>query len=170
MAERGYALLGYAAAGATAGVLLATRVREKAVLPGGHTVYAVTDSAWAMVPLQVRGRVRGSLFAGWACCCCCCVRRSCDCGSSAGMQCCTGGTQARLCRVPLSDHVLPLQNEAADAAAAAALAGLPPPRADGDFWRAMQQFTLNNAHYYCETADISRPFPRCVPVKLCKCI
>lgn len=70
MAERGYALLGYAAAGATAGVLLATRVREKAVLPGGHTVYAVTDSAWAMVPLQVRGRVRGSLFAGWACCCC----------------------------------------------------------------------------------------------------
>jgi len=53
------------------------------------------------------------------------------------------------------------QNEAADAAAAAALAGLPPPRADGDFWRTMQQFTLNNAHYYCETADISRPFPRC---------
>lgn len=102
VAERGYALLGYGAAGATAGVLLATRVREKAVLPGGHTVYAVTDSAWAMVPLQ---------------------------------------------------------NEAADAAAAAALAGLPPPRADGDFWRAMQQFTLNNAHYYCETADISRPFP-----------
>lgn len=55
VAERGYALLGYAAAGATAGVLLATRVREKAVLPGGHTVYAVTDSAWVMVPLQVRG-------------------------------------------------------------------------------------------------------------------
>lgn len=56
-----------------------------------------------------------------------------------------------------------LQNEAADAAMAAAAAGLPPPRAAAaaqEFWRALQQFTLNNAHYYCETADISRPFPR----------
>ncbi|KAL4443884.1 hypothetical protein ABPG75_011621 [Micractinium tetrahymenae] len=103
--ERGYALLGYAVAGPTAGLLLATRVREKAVLPGGHTVYAVTDSQWTLVPLQ---------------------------------------------------------NEAADAAMAAAAAGLPPPRAATaaqEFWRALQQFTLNNAHYYCETADISRPFP-----------
>ena len=44
----------------------------------------------------------------------------------------------------------------------AALAGLPPPRRSAEFWRALQQFTLNNAHYYCETADISRPFPRWV--------
>ncbi|PSC67116.1 putative phosphoinositide phosphatase SAC9 isoform X1, partial [Micractinium conductrix] len=100
--ERGYALLGYAVAGPAAGVLLATRVRDKALLPGGHTVYAVTDSQWTSVPLQ---------------------------------------------------------NEAADAAAVAALAGLPPPRRSAEFWRALQQFTLNNAHYYCETADISRPFP-----------
>ena len=55
---------------------------------------------------------------------------------------------------------MPAQNEAADVAAAAALAGLPPPKQDLEFWRALQQFTLNNAHYYCETADISRPFPR----------
>ncbi|EFN60062.1 hypothetical protein CHLNCDRAFT_133330 [Chlorella variabilis] len=103
LVERGCALLGFVAAGPAAGVLLATRVREKAVLPGGHTVYAVTDSQWLIVPLQ---------------------------------------------------------NEAADAAQAAALAGLPPPRSgDVEFWRALQQFTLNNAHYYCETADISRPFP-----------
>ena len=54
MAERGCALLGYVAAGGLAGVLLATRAREKAVLPGGHTVYAVTDSQWTLVPLQVR--------------------------------------------------------------------------------------------------------------------
>lgn len=52
--ERGYALLGYAAAGPHAGLLLATRVREKAVLPGGHVVYAVTDSQWVLAPLQVR--------------------------------------------------------------------------------------------------------------------
>ncbi|KAL4449511.1 hypothetical protein ABPG77_007155 [Micractinium sp. CCAP 211/92] len=105
LVERGCALLGYAVAGPTAGLLLATRVREKAVLPGGHTVYAVTDSQWTLVPLQ---------------------------------------------------------NEAADAALAATAAGLPPLRvavAAQEFWRALQQFTLNNAHYYCETADISRPFP-----------
>jgi hypothetical protein len=64
----------------------------------------------------------------------------------------------------LSPTPVALQNEAADAATAAALAGLPPPGRGGadaaDFWRALQQFTLNNAHYYCETADISRPFPR----------
>lgn len=64
----------------------------------------------------------------------------------------------------------PPQNESADAAAAAALAGLPPPKADADFWRAVQQFTLNNAHYYCETADVSRPFPRCgTPVQATAC-
>lgn len=66
MAERGCALLGYAVAGPTAGLLLATRVREKAVLPGGHTVYAVTDSQWTLVPLQVRGGV--ALLAGWQGC------------------------------------------------------------------------------------------------------
>ena len=28
----------------------------------------------------------------------------------------------------------------------------------------LQSFTLNNAHYYCETADITRPFPSSHPV------
>lgn len=41
-----------AAVGATAGLLLATRVREKGVLPGGHTVHLVTDSQWVLIPLQ----------------------------------------------------------------------------------------------------------------------
>eukprot|EP00887_Chlorella_sp_A99_P003928 scaffold11.g3928.t1 len=102
--ERGHALLGYAAVGATAGLLLATRVREKGVLPGGHALHLVTDSQWVLVPLA---------------------------------------------------------NDAASEVYAAALAGAAPPpaRQDQDFWRAVQQFTLNNAHYYCETADISRPFP-----------
>lgn len=66
--------------------------------------------------------------------------------------------------LPVSHRHRPflLQNESADAAQAAVLAGLPPPKGDVDFWRTLQQFTLNNAHYYCETADISRPFPRWV--------
>lgn len=59
LAERGSALLGYVMAGPAAGVLLATRSKEKAVLPGGHTVYAVTDSQWIIVPLLVRNARRG---------------------------------------------------------------------------------------------------------------
>jgi hypothetical protein len=52
-AERGSALLGYVVAGPCAGVLLATRSKQKAMLPGGHTVYVVTDSQWVIVPLLV---------------------------------------------------------------------------------------------------------------------
>ena len=157
-------------------MLLATHVREKAVLPGGHTVYAVTDSAWVMVPLQVRGLSWG--IAAWVCSCCdsrawvlardpavvlardpAVASQMC----SRLLQMCSRLLQATQHRN--QPYALPLlQNEAADAAAAAALAGLPPPKADVDFWRALQQFTLNNAHYYCETADISRPFPRCACV------
>lgn len=54
VAQRGCALLGYVAAGGTAGVCLATRMRKKATLPGGHAVYLVTDSQWVLIPLQVR--------------------------------------------------------------------------------------------------------------------
>jgi len=76
--ERGYALLGYAVAGPAAGLLLATRVREKAVLPGGHTVYAVTDSQWAVVPLQVRWvRATPSVLRVEAWCRCCPVCNCC---------------------------------------------------------------------------------------------
>lgn len=161
LVERGCALLGYAVAGPTAGLLLATRVREKAVLPGGHTVYAVTDSQWTLVPLQVRsGAWQGGagLLAsqqGW---------------SSHGVPvpgaaCCRGSRMLPIVhQPPVHLPALFAQNEAADAALAATAAGLPPPRAAvaaQEFWRALQQFTLNNAHYYCETADISRPFPRC---------
>ena len=28
----------------------------------------------------------------------------------------------------------------------------------------MQRYTLNNAHYFCETADVTRPFPSRVEV------
>ena len=53
VALRGCALLGYVAAGCTAGVLLATRVRKKCTLPGGHAVFLVVDSQWVLIPLQV---------------------------------------------------------------------------------------------------------------------
>ena len=65
MVERGYALLGYAVAGGTAGVLLATRVRDKVVLPGGHVVYLVADSQWTLVPLQVGYTRRASCGLCW---------------------------------------------------------------------------------------------------------
>lgn len=67
-AERGSALLGYVVAGPCAGVLLATRSKPKATLPGGHTVYAVTDSQWVIVPLLVSaaaGRATPPTQSAW---------------------------------------------------------------------------------------------------------
>ena len=52
--ERGVALLGYAAIGSAGLVLLATRMRPAAVLPGGHVVRLVAESRWVTVPLQAR--------------------------------------------------------------------------------------------------------------------
>ncbi len=51
--ERGCALLGYAPIGHMAFVVLATRVRPAATLPGGHLVRLVAESRWLQVPLQV---------------------------------------------------------------------------------------------------------------------
>lgn len=52
--DRGCALLGYAPIGPVAFVVLATRVRPAATLPGGHLVRLVADSKWLHVPLQVQ--------------------------------------------------------------------------------------------------------------------
>ncbi len=51
--ERGCALLGYAPIGHLAFVVLATRVRPAATLPGGHMVRLVAESRWLQIPLQV---------------------------------------------------------------------------------------------------------------------
>lgn len=51
--ERGCALLGYAPIGLMAFVVLATRIRPAATLPGGHLVRLVAESRWLQVPLQV---------------------------------------------------------------------------------------------------------------------
>ena len=51
--ERGCALLGYAPIGLMAFVILATRVRPAATLPGGHLVRLVAESRWLQVPLKV---------------------------------------------------------------------------------------------------------------------
>ncbi len=32
-----------------------------------------------------------------------------------------------------------------------------------EFWRSMQQHTVGGVHYYCETADLTRPFPSAHP-------
>ena len=52
--ERGCALLGYAPIGNIGMLLLATRLRTAAVLPGGHAVRLVTESRWLQLPLQVQ--------------------------------------------------------------------------------------------------------------------
>jgi hypothetical protein len=51
--ERGCALLGYAPIGNIGMLLLATRLRNAATLPGGHIIRLVTESRWLQLPLQV---------------------------------------------------------------------------------------------------------------------
>ena len=51
--ERGCALLGYVPIGNIGMLLLATRLRTAAMLPGGHAVRLVTESRWLQLPLQV---------------------------------------------------------------------------------------------------------------------
>lgn len=46
-------MLGYAVLGTTAVLVLATRTREAAVLPGGHAIRCVTDSKWLSIPVKV---------------------------------------------------------------------------------------------------------------------
>ena len=51
--ERGCALLGYVPIGNVGMLLLATRLRTAALLPGGHAVRLVTESRWLQLPLEV---------------------------------------------------------------------------------------------------------------------
>ena len=51
--ERGCTLLGYVPIGNIGMLLLATRLRTAAVLPGGHAVRLVTESRWLQLPLEV---------------------------------------------------------------------------------------------------------------------
>lgn len=85
---RGSGLLGYVAASARAGLLLATKVVPTALLPGGHTILLVQEARW--------------IFFGL-------------------------------------DGLMSFEEER--------------------FWGLIQQQNLSGTHYYCETADITRPFP-----------
>lgn len=67
--ERGVALLGFAAIGSSGLVLLATRTRPGAVLPGGHVVRLVTESRWIAVPLQACPREMLPCIPGGAASC-----------------------------------------------------------------------------------------------------
>ncbi|BDA46239.1 probable phosphoinositide phosphatase SAC9 [Coccomyxa sp. Obi] len=89
--ERGCALLGYVPIGNVGMLLLATRLRNAATLPGGHIMRLVTESRWMQIPLPESGQ-----------------------------------------------RLTPEEMDRVDM---------------------MPKFTLNNAHYFCETADITRPFP-----------
>ncbi len=39
------------------------------------------------------------------------------------------------------------------------VAGYPLSKAEAEKLSLLREFTLDNAHFYCETADITRPFP-----------
>jgi hypothetical protein len=42
--------------------------------------------------------------------------------------------------------------------------GAPLTRAEEERLGLLAEYTLDNAHFYCETADITRPFPSAAPV------
>ena len=134
--ERGYALLGYAVVGTTAGILLATRVRDKGTLPGGHSIHLITDSKWVLVPLvalqQQQKDAYDSFFDG---------------GNGDG----NGGTS----RTSSSFSGTNINNTISNTINNTYI----DKQTEIDFWRSIQQNTVNNAHYYCETADLTRPFP-----------
>lgn len=111
---RGAALLGFTATEATAGVLLASRVKDKATLPGGHVVNLVVDAAWELLPLLAPPPPPTAAAPGGV----------------------TGG------------------------AGGGGAGGAP---ADADFWRVLQQHSVAGDHFYCETADLTRPFPSTHP-------
>lgn len=92
VAARGSVLLGFTATDSVAGLLIATRLKDKATLPGGHVVYLVAEAQWALLPLAT---------------------------------------------MPSPSAV----------------------SAEQEFWRALQQYSVAGAHYFCETADLTRPFP-----------
>lgn len=47
------ALLGYAVLGAAGCLFVATRVAGDSVLPGGHVVYTIAETAWVRIPLRI---------------------------------------------------------------------------------------------------------------------
>ena len=51
---RGAALLGYVPIGSVALLLLATRIRDVLVLPGGHVIKLVVESKWFTIALEAR--------------------------------------------------------------------------------------------------------------------
>ena len=68
--ERGCALLGYAPIGNTGMLLLATRLRSAAVLPGGHTIRLVAESRWLQISLLVSGFAAEDLVCSELLCSC----------------------------------------------------------------------------------------------------
>lgn len=59
--ERGCALLGYVPIGNIGMLLLATRLRNAATLPGGHIMRLVTESRWLQLPLPVKSMTLSTL-------------------------------------------------------------------------------------------------------------
>lgn len=50
------------------------------------------------------------------------------------------------------------------------IAGAPLPKVEAEKLQLLREFTLDNAHFYCETADITRPFPSLHPVQVRRCL
>jgi hypothetical protein len=127
-------------------LLLATRVRTAVVLPGGHDVCAVTEAVWVKIPLRHDAEASMAL-------------------APPGAAAAAAGS--------LSPPPLPPKPGAAAAAAAAqgAAGGDSPTGGVGGVGAAasasaasalasaLLEFPVEGAHFFCETADVTRPFP-----------
>ena len=133
----GRAVLGLAPlpAAGVALLLIATRVRAAVTLPGGHDVQSVSEAVWVKVPVHVQAPPAPSSPG-----------ESAESAESPGGE--VPATSAASPRPTRHDAETPsAQIRPAGAAAAVALGN------------ALLEYPVEGCHFYCHTADVTRPWP-----------
>ena len=157
--QRASAVLGLAPlpAAGVALLLLATRVRTAVVLPGDHDVFAVTEATWVKIPL--RADTAASLAAAPPLPPKPPPPRP-DVVEDAVAAMAAVQVAADDASPPAAVAAALLPTPPAPAAAAGAPPG-PGPSAAGAaaMAAALLEYPVEGAHFYCETADVGRPFP-----------
>ena len=140
-------MLGYAPVGNRGLVLLATRVKTVVTLPGSHEVRLVTNSKWASIPLEVGTSQTWANFAALlkhgrpdqhAPLACSAITNA-TLGASAG-----GLPSADDVRHSIAPELGCFSLQGKD------VQGLPLSRAEQERLLLLAEYTLDNAHFYCE--------------------
>lgn len=148
--QRAAAVLGLAPlpAAGVAMLLLATRVRTAVVLPGGHDVFAVTEATWVKIPL--RADAAASLAPPPLP------------PKPSAMQPPEAMADAATVLAAVQVAAAVSAEPAAPGVTASALPPAPAPGASpagaAAMVAALLEYPVEGAHFYCETADVGRPF------------